>query len=722
MAFNTGNPVGSRSPKDLLDNSENLDELVNSPTKESHPDRLGVDRKTWHGMESEFDADQAARQSEFDADQADRESEWLATLAGAGYVGTGSGGAFEDYDADGPLTIDAFNEIFTRSGELYRAKPGTALPYDTTGTWATDEVNFVAVGDAALRSELAGPGGGRLIRDAVSKVASVPELLDITAPLAGQVVEIADGGKGGGVRWNGASLTNEVANDPDQNKYIPPTADLTGASGAWERIPESDHPLVVLASGQSNMRGIGGGGPRKVRKNVQVWNPASGGAFETLDLENVISMPSGNALGGTGPFGPRNNIAAAFCHRLYEETGRDVYLIIDARGGTAIEEGWLDAPNLVYDNMKPAVEDALAAIGRDKIDIMLWHQGEADRFVANPDDHYKNLRTLLAKLSAETWFDGGTPFIAGELSPAQTNDNGGVALRFLNVDGRFNTSCASSLGLSTETDGHIDGPSLWEFGYNRYWDNYKKQLGFVTRGIRPEVHDYYTRADASTGMAKVADWDAGLKIYPLPSAQNNYRDTSLYPVFIEPARNNKTFFRVPKGDADLDLSGGVEWNYFGDNVTQIPTYKINAERFLLGADGYLDAPGTPAFEASIAANITGYASNAQIIFDDELLDNGGNYDDVGSDFTNPQAGIYLITLTVKLVAAATVDHYFRVTRNNAQELGVAFIPSGEMIGTVTFRASVPTGGTLQVYSLSGYGTDDIDATGHVTRFAAHRIS
>ena len=35
--YNTGNPLGSTSPKDLYDNAENLDELVNSTTKETHP-------------------------------------------------------------------------------------------------------------------------------------------------------------------------------------------------------------------------------------------------------------------------------------------------------------------------------------------------------------------------------------------------------------------------------------------------------------------------------------------------------------------------------------------------------------------------------------------------------------------------------------------------------------------------------------------------------------
>lgn len=50
MAFNTGNPLGSKDPKDLYDNAENLDVLVNSTSKDMHPDRFGVPRLTWKGI------------------------------------------------------------------------------------------------------------------------------------------------------------------------------------------------------------------------------------------------------------------------------------------------------------------------------------------------------------------------------------------------------------------------------------------------------------------------------------------------------------------------------------------------------------------------------------------------------------------------------------------------------------------------------------------------
>lgn len=95
--YNTGNPVGSSEEMDLYDNSENFDVWANNRTLESHPDRLGVPRKTLHGMEEDF--------QQF--------------LLAAGYVGLGPNGEIQDY-APG-LEITARNQVFRRDGELYRA-------------------------------------------------------------------------------------------------------------------------------------------------------------------------------------------------------------------------------------------------------------------------------------------------------------------------------------------------------------------------------------------------------------------------------------------------------------------------------------------------------------------------------------------------------------------------------------------------------------------------
>src|SRR5699024_8335755 len=111
--YNTGNPSGSKDPRDLYDNAENLDEAVNTRTAESWSVRFGVPRKTWWGMEQDF--------QQF--------------LLESGYVNIG------DY---GPgLEITARNQIFWRDGELYRAGAALELPYTTTGDWGEEESLFV---------------------------------------------------------------------------------------------------------------------------------------------------------------------------------------------------------------------------------------------------------------------------------------------------------------------------------------------------------------------------------------------------------------------------------------------------------------------------------------------------------------------------------------------------------------------------------------------------
>jgi len=113
MAYDTGNPIGSTDARDLSDNAQNLDIAVNG-NQARWTDRLGVSRPTWAGMSHYND------------------------------IGAYAGG----------LEITGYNEIFIYSGEYYRAKASTVLPYTTIGTWSTDDDYFVSIGDAALRQDI----------------------------------------------------------------------------------------------------------------------------------------------------------------------------------------------------------------------------------------------------------------------------------------------------------------------------------------------------------------------------------------------------------------------------------------------------------------------------------------------------------------------------------------------------------------------------------------
>jgi len=137
MRYNTGNPVGpdgSSSPFDLHDNSGNIDVWANNRLLEEFPDRLGIPRKTWYGMEKQV-TDYLIAQS--------YESVYLAYGAG--------------------VVVDRQTQLVQRSGELYRVMNASDIPLTLTGTWATDAPKLQAVGDAALRQALAASGGSTMV-------------------------------------------------------------------------------------------------------------------------------------------------------------------------------------------------------------------------------------------------------------------------------------------------------------------------------------------------------------------------------------------------------------------------------------------------------------------------------------------------------------------------------------------------------------------------------
>ena len=62
-----------------------------------------------------------------------------------------------DYSAG--LVVDAYNKVFRKGGEFYRASAELELPYELTGNWGVEGALFVSVGDAVLRQELSSPDG-----------------------------------------------------------------------------------------------------------------------------------------------------------------------------------------------------------------------------------------------------------------------------------------------------------------------------------------------------------------------------------------------------------------------------------------------------------------------------------------------------------------------------------------------------------------------------------
>jgi hypothetical protein len=148
--YATFNPIGSTNPKDLIDNAQNIDYLILGPLL-SYPDRRGVNRLSWAGIEASFAAAQAQRAADFNAAQSQRAADYAASEQSRGYENP------VPYAAG--IALTRVTQLVQYSSELYKAKAGT-LPWVTTGVWATDSAKLVSVGDAALRQELADPDEG----------------------------------------------------------------------------------------------------------------------------------------------------------------------------------------------------------------------------------------------------------------------------------------------------------------------------------------------------------------------------------------------------------------------------------------------------------------------------------------------------------------------------------------------------------------------------------
>lgn len=179
MTFNTGNNVPSTSPRDLYDNAENLDKLVNG-AEPFYPDRLGKLRESWAGMENSFTNAQEGRETAFELSQSDKEDRFQAFLVSSGYVDIGPYAAGVEFTAR--------NQYVAVDGQFYRPNAATALPYVATGDWPSESASFVLLGDDVLRQELAAPENGaalvgyrpyRTVADELNKLAEgVVNVLD----------------------------------------------------------------------------------------------------------------------------------------------------------------------------------------------------------------------------------------------------------------------------------------------------------------------------------------------------------------------------------------------------------------------------------------------------------------------------------------------------------------------------------------------------------------
>ncbi|EPW8903998.1 hypothetical protein I5L34_02290 [Pseudomonas aeruginosa] len=134
--YATGNPLGSKDPRDLYDNAENFDAAMNDRVNTTWNDRFGVSRPTMKGYEEQF-------------------NDWLDAQ--------GFEPGFLEYVDGSPLTVDRPTKLIQRGDNLYSVKRPASFPVELTGNWATDQNLLVAQVDRTLQDTLATSAGAGMI-------------------------------------------------------------------------------------------------------------------------------------------------------------------------------------------------------------------------------------------------------------------------------------------------------------------------------------------------------------------------------------------------------------------------------------------------------------------------------------------------------------------------------------------------------------------------------
>ena len=260
----------------------------------------------------------------------------------------------------------------------------------------------------------------------------------------------------------------------------PPHPDFKAvdADGRWW----SPDYKVVVAAGQSNMFGSGRGGALDLDPNVMTYDWQEG----VVEPADYLSAPSGGPGLRSNPEVAVNNLYYPFANALSAEAGQPVLVVARPVSGSKIET-WLEGgAGVNWAPFAASVEDALAQVGQDSVDVFLWHQGESDH--PDTDAAYRaKFVQLFEQVNAQDWAGDGLDVVVGELSREGVNAVRNAVLQEIEQEGVFdNMAFASSVGLSAADDPrgvHFDGPDLVTFGEERFWAAYQE----LRTGIRQDA-------------------------------------------------------------------------------------------------------------------------------------------------------------------------------------------------------------------------------------------
>ena len=183
---------------------------------------------------------------------------------------------------------------------------------------------------------------------------------------------------------------------------------------------------VYLCVGQSNMAGRG------ILLPEDAVSPE--GVFLLDDRGNVVP-----AVGNANIYSTIRkrasmqgyNLAIPFAARMYARTGRPVLLVVNARGGTRMDQWMKSAPRDTFARRygddperygEPIPSFYGEAVRRCRegtrygtLKGILWHQGESDSSPERRDVYIEKLSAFVADLRSDLGVGPEVPFLAGEV-------------------------------------------------------------------------------------------------------------------------------------------------------------------------------------------------------------------------------------------------------------------------------------------------------------------
>lgn len=167
------------------------------------------------------------------------------------------------------------------------------------------------------------------------------------------------------------------------------------ASSSGGGSPVNKEPILILASGQSNMAYVYNETANNIdyASNLHYWN------FAGWDGEVGTAFRKPAATEVSVAMCLANNIAK-------ENPGRDVYVVNVSFGGTSLS-AWSDnTPIAARDTLVANVQAALAQIGVEKpFDYFFWWQGEDDSEPSLVNLYIENYLRFMEALDTNAWFD-----------------------------------------------------------------------------------------------------------------------------------------------------------------------------------------------------------------------------------------------------------------------------------------------------------------------------